>query len=108
MKKLTHTEMIDMTVLTSREPVNKKVVEATLNAYVRNVKQCLMEGLSITVPLLGTFYPREKKPYKGRKYWDIHDKEIKTIDIPPHNVPIFKPSQTLIRDMKNKTWGEPF
>ncbi|MCE2496028.1 MAG: integration host factor subunit beta [Flavobacteriales bacterium] len=77
--------------------LEKLEVQATVEAFMDEVKESLEDGENIYLRGFGSFIVKERAEKTGRNI-----SKNTTIIIPAHNIPAFKPSKTFVEGVKNK------
>lgn len=75
--------------------LEKVEVQKTIEAFMETVKDSLSEGENVYLRGFGSFIVKTRAQKVGR---DISRK--KSIIIPAHNIPSFKPAKTFVEDVK--------
>lgn len=75
--------------------VNKFDVQKVIEAFMKNVKQSLSEGENVYLREFGTFAIKHRAEKPAR---DITRE--RTVIVPAHNVPSFKPSKNFVKEVK--------
>lgn len=78
--------------------LEKTSVQATVEAFMKCVKEAMISGQNVYLRGFGSFIIKTRKEKKGR---NITAK--KTVIIPAHNIPAFKPSKEFANEVKAKT-----
>lgn len=78
--------------------LEKTSVQATVEAFMKCVKDAMIQGENVYLRGFGSFIIKTRKEKKGR---NISAK--KTVIIPAHNIPAFKASKAFANEVKNKT-----
>jgi len=78
--------------------LEKTSVLATVEAFMKCVKDAMIGGENVYLRGFGSFIIKTRKEKKGR---NIAAK--KTVVIPTHNIPAFKPSKSFAAEVKKKT-----
>jgi DNA-binding protein HU-beta len=77
--------------------LEKLEVQATVEAFMNEVKGSLEDGENVYLRGFGSFIVKERAEKTGRNI-----SKNTTIIIPAHNIPAFKPSKTFVEGVKNK------
>ncbi len=77
--------------------LEKLEVQATVEAFMDEVKDSLEVGENVYLRGFGSFIVKERAEKTGRNI-----SKNTTIIIPAHNIPAFKPSKTFVEGVKNK------
>jgi DNA-binding protein HU-beta len=77
--------------------VEKVVVQHVLESFMENVKKNMMQGENVYMRGFGSFILKERKQKVGRNI-----KEKKSLIIPAHCIPAFKPANTFLDEIKHK------
>lgn len=77
--------------------LEKLEVQATVEAFMDEVKESLEDGENVYLRGFGSFIVKERAEKTGRNI-----SKNTTIIIPAHNIPAFKPSKTFVEGVKNK------
>ncbi|QTN38579.1 integration host factor subunit beta [Cryomorphaceae bacterium] len=77
--------------------LEKLEVQATVEAFMDEVKGSLEDGENVYLRGFGSFIVKERAEKTGRNI-----SKNTTIIIPAHNIPAFKPSKTFVEGVKNK------
>lgn len=77
--------------------LEKLEVQATVEAFMDEVKVSLEVGENVYLRGFGSFIVKERAEKTGRNI-----SKNTTIIIPAHNIPAFKPSKTFVEGVKNK------
>ncbi len=76
--------------------VEKAAVLATVESFMKNVKDSLASGKNVYLRGFGSFIVKKRAEKTGR---NISKNE--SIIIPAHNIPAFKPAKTFVEDVKS-------
>ena len=82
--------------ISTKTGIDKADVSASLEAFFTVVKNSLSEGENVYVRGFGSFVVKHRKEKVGR----IISKN-KSVVIPAHNVPSFKPAKVFVEKVKN-------
>lgn len=82
--------------ISEKTGVDKADVAATMEAYFKVVKNALVEGENVYFRGFGSFIVKRR----AQKVARIISKN-KSIVIPAHNIPSFKPAKTFVDKVKN-------
>ena len=74
---------------------DKQTVLNTIEAFMETVKESLSQEENVYLRGFGSFIIKHRAEKTAR---DIHKE--KTITIPAHNIPAFKPAKTFVSDVK--------
>jgi len=77
--------------------VEKIAVQATVEAFMREIIEALESGDNVYLRGFGSFVIKERAEKTGRNI-----SKNTTIIIPAHNIPSFKPSKTFMEGVKKK------
>ena len=83
--------------ITDTTGIAKVDVLVTLEAFFKEVRECLAEGEGVYVRGFGSFIIKKRAKKVGRH---IHDK--RTIEIPEHYIPSFKAAKTFADEVRAK------
>lgn len=75
--------------------VEKVVVQATVEAFMKSVKNNISSGKNVYLRGFGSFIVKKRASKKGRNI-----SKNTTIIIPEHNIPAFKPAKTFLEKVK--------
>ena len=75
--------------------IEKATVQIVVESFMESVKGSLAKGNPVYLRGFGSFIIKQRAEKTAR---DIHKE--KTITIPAHNIPAFKPAKTFINDVK--------
>lgn len=78
--------------------LEKTSVQATVEAFMKCVKDAMVQGENVYLRGFGSFIIKARKEKKGR---NISAK--KTVIIPAHNIPAFKAAKSFAQEVKTKT-----
>lgn len=82
--------------ISSKTGIEKTDVSATLEAFFAVVKHALAQGENVYVRGFGSFVVKHRREKVGRII-----SQNKSIVIPAHNVPSFKPAKVFVEKVKN-------
>lgn len=94
-KRMTKKELVLQ--ISNRTGIENIFIESTIESFMEIIMESLSNGENVSLRGFGSFIVKRRAEKKGR---NIFKKE--TIIIPAHNVPLFKPSQKFITEIKNK------
>ncbi len=77
--------------------IEKVAVQATVEAFMKTVKDSLMSGEPVYLRGFGSFIIKHRAEKKGRNI-----SRNATIVIPAHNIPAFKPAKSFQSQVKKK------
>lgn len=83
--------------ISDKSGMEKGDVQATVEAFMKEVKDSLENGENVYLRGFGSFIVKERAEKTGRNI-----SKNTTIIIPAHNIPSFKPSKVFIEGVKNK------
>ena len=92
-KKMTKAEIVNE--IAKKTGIEKSVVLTTVESFMDVVKTSLSNQEPVYLRGFGSFIIKHRAEKTAR---DIHKE--KTITIPAHNIPAFKPAKTFINDVK--------
>lgn len=75
--------------------VEKVAVQATVEAFMKAVKNSLSKGQNVYLRGFGSFIVKKRAEKTGRNI-----SKNTTIIIPAHNIPAFKPAKTFVEKVK--------
>lgn len=75
--------------------IEKVVVQATVESFMKSVKDAMSEGKNVYLRGFGTFVVRKRAEKTGRNI-----SKNTSIIIPAHNVPAFKPAKEFADKVK--------
>lgn len=81
--------------------IEKTDVLATVEAFMREVKDALESGENLYLRGFGSFIIKKRAEKTGRNI-----SKNTTIKIPAHNIPVFKPAKAFTRAVKSKVLVE--
>lgn len=90
--------------------LSQKDCRNVIENYVHILRECVLAGREVCLPMFGTM-TLKYKPAKPERYMPNVRKngEISLVKArPAHNIPIFRPSAILRREMEERTWGNPY
>lgn len=82
--------------ISSKTGIEKTDVSATLEAFFAVVKHALSQGENVYVRGFGSFVVKHRREKVGRII-----SQNKSIVIPAHNVPSFKPAKVFVEKVKS-------
>ena len=91
---VTKADLIDE--ISGRTGMSKADIRKVLETFLQLVKESLLAGMPIQIRGFGTFFRKKRASKKARNI----NKGI-VIDIPAHEVPAYKPSQSFVESIKN-------
>lgn len=77
--------------------IEKVAVQATVEAFMKSVKESLANGSNVYLRGFGSFIVKKRAEKKGRNI-----SKNTTIVIPAHNIPAFKPAKTFVNQVKKR------
>ena len=83
-------------VISQKTGIDKADVSASLEGFFTVVKNSLSEGENVYVRGFGSFVIKHRKQKVGRII-----SQNKSVIIPAHNVPSFKPAKVFVEKVKN-------
>lgn len=86
-----------VTRISDKTGMEKADVQATVEAFMKEVRNCLENGDNVYLRGFGSFVIKERAEKTGRNI-----SKNTTIIIPAHNIPSFKPSKTFVEAVKRK------
>ena len=92
-KKMTKAEIVNE--IAKKTGIEKSVVLTTVESFMDVVKTSLTEQEPVYLRGFGSFIIKHRAEKTAR---DIHKE--KTITIPAHNIPAFKPAKTFVNEVK--------
>lgn len=78
-----------------RTGIEKIAVQATVEAFMKSVKNSLSEGKNVYLRGFGSFIVKKRAEKTGRNI-----SKNTTIIIPAHKIPAFKPAKTFVEKVK--------
>ncbi|MFW6019014.1 MAG: HU family DNA-binding protein [Bacteroidales bacterium] len=81
--------------IASKTGIEKVAVQATVEAFMETVKESLTNNENVYLRGFGSFIVKHRAEKTGRNI-----SKNKTIIIPAHYIPAFKPSKSFIKDVK--------
>ena len=75
--------------------IEKATVQIVVESFMESVKASLAKGNAVYLRGFGSFIIKHRAEKTAR---DIHKE--KTITIPEHNIPAFKPAKTFVNEVK--------
>ena len=97
-KGMTKAELVS--IIAKRTGVERQVVLTTVEAFMEEVKNSLEKGEDVHLRGFGSFVVKHRAQKIGR----ILARNT-TIIIPAHDVPAFKPADTFVDKVKNRSQG---
>lgn len=89
-------------IITEKTGVPKVDVLVTLEMFFKEVKNSLAEGENVYVRGFGSFVIKKRAKKIGR-----HIKKNKSIEIPEHFIPSFKPAKVFVDQVKSNVTSLP-
>lgn len=89
-------------IITEKTGVPKVDVLVTLEMFFKEVKNSLSEGENVYVRGFGSFIIKKRAKKIGR-----HIKKNKSIEIPEHYIPSFKPAKIFVDQVKTNVTSLP-
>lgn len=86
-----------VTRISDKTGMEKADVQATVEAFMKEVRNSLESGDNVYLRGFGSFVIKERAEKTGRNI-----SKNTTIIIPAHNIPSFKPSKTFVEAVKRK------
>ncbi len=86
-----------VTRISDKTGMEKADVQATVEAFMKEVRNSLESGDNVYLRGFGSFVIKERAEKTGRNI-----SRNTTIIIPAHNIPSFKPSKTFVEAVKRK------
>lgn len=83
--------------ISEKSGIEKADVLATIEAFMKEVKNSLEEGENVYLRGFGSFIVKTRAEKTGRNI-----SKNTTIKIPAHNIPAFKPAKVFIEGVKSK------
>ena len=81
--------------IAERTGIEKIAVQATVEAFMKSVKNTLSEGKNVQLRGFGSFIVKQRAEKTGRNI-----SKNTTIIIPAHKIPAFKPAKTFVEKVK--------
>ncbi|MFO8054753.1 MAG: HU family DNA-binding protein [Bacteroidales bacterium] len=81
--------------IASKTGIEKVTVQATVEAFMEAVKKSLTNNENVYLRGFGSFIVKHRAEKTGRNI-----SKNKTIIIPAHYIPAFKPSKTFVKEVK--------
>ncbi len=81
--------------IAERTGIEKIAVQATVEAFMKSVKNTLSEGKNVYLRGFGSFIVKQRAEKTGRNI-----SKNTTIIIPAHKIPAFKPAKTFVEKVK--------
>ncbi len=88
--------------ISDKTGIAKVDVLVSLESFFKEVKGSLSEGENVYIRGFGSFIVKKRAKKIGR-----HIKENKSIEIPEHYIPAFKPAKVFVEEVKDKVTSEP-
>ncbi len=86
-----------VTSIADKTGIEKIAVQATVEAFMNEIKESLESGENVYLRGFGSFIVKERAEKTGRNI-----SKNTTIIIPAHNIPAFKPAKTFVEGVKSK------
>ncbi len=86
-----------ITEIAIKTGIEKNHVQETVEAFMKTLKDSLSSGKNVYLRGFGSFIIKKRAEKTGR---NISLK--KSIIIPAHNIPAFKPAKTFVNEVKSK------
>ena len=86
-----------VTRITEKTGMEKADVQATVEAFMKEVRNSLESGENVYLRGFGSFIIKKRAEKTGRNI-----SKNTTIIIPAHNIPAFKPAKTFVEAVKKK------
>lgn len=83
--------------ITDKTGIEKADVQASIEAFMKEVKGSLESGENVYLRGFGSFVIKKRAEKTGRNI-----SKNTTIIIPAHNIPSFKPAKTFVESVKKK------
>ena len=83
--------------IAERTGIEKIAVQATVEAFMKSVKNTLSEGKNVYLRGFGSFIVKQRAEKTGRNI-----SKNTTIIIPAHKIPAFKPAKTFVEQVKSQ------
>ena len=83
-------------LIADKTGVPKVDVLVTLESFFKEVKNTLADGENVYVRGFGSFHIKKRAKKVGR-----HIKENRSIEIPEHYIPAFKPAKVFVEQVKD-------
>jgi DNA-binding protein HU-beta len=84
--------------ISEKTGVEKIAVQATVEAFMKSIKNSLSEGQNVYLRGFGSFIVKKRAKKTGRNI----SKNTTVIIIPEHFIPSFKPAKTFTERVKSK------
>ena len=99
----------DVVRLTARySGYSQEVAKEIIDAYGHIVHKLLLEGYQVRIPEVGRFYLHTKKAQPEKPYvMPATGEHVILPAKPEYQKPKFKYTPTIIREIKEKSWGNP-
>ena len=81
--------------ISNKTGVEKAAVQATVEAFMKSIKNCMEKGGNVYLRGFGSFVVKKRAEKTGRNI-----SKNTSIIIPAHNVPSFKPAKTFVEKVK--------
>lgn len=94
-KKMTKADIVSR--ISDKTGIERQDVQATVEAFMESVRDSLEQGNNVYLRGFGSFVIKRRAKKTGR---DIL--KNKTIEIPAHNIPSFKPAKSFMENVKAK------
>jgi len=93
--KMTKADLVSR--ISEKTGIERQDVQATVEAFMESVRGSLESGHNVYLRGFGSFVIKRRAKKTGR---DIL--KNKTIEIPAHNIPSFKPAKSFMENVKSK------
>jgi DNA-binding protein HU-beta len=87
--------------ISDKTGIPKVDVMVTLETMFKEIKKSLIEGENIYIRGFGSFITKKRAAKIGRNI-----KLNTAVEIPEHNIPLFKPAKEFLQEVKNKRIDE--
>ncbi|MBK8721347.1 MAG: integration host factor subunit beta [Saprospiraceae bacterium] len=91
-----------VSVIAEKTSVPKVDVLVTLETFFKEVKGSLADGENVYIRGFGSFVIKRRAKKIGR-----HIKQNKSIEIPEHFIPSFKPAKVFVEEVKDNVTSMP-
>lgn len=85
-----------VTNISDKLGLEKADIQNVVEAFMEEVKSSMTKGENVYLRGFGSFIVKKRAQKTGRNI-----SKNKSIIIPAHNIPAFKPSKTFVEDVKN-------
>ena len=82
--------------IATKTGIEKVTVQATVEAFMESLKNSMINGQNVYLRGFGSFIIKKRAEKTGRNI-----SRNKTIIIPAHNIPAFKPAKTFVNKVKS-------